>query len=87
MILIVVVVLVAAMLIGAFLIDRQDRRNGMRSASPKQISAAIRDSKRESRAQLKMMRRGMYQPGPGPGRRSPGAPYLRSDEGPPRRGR
>lgn len=87
MILIVVAVLVLGMLVAAFLVDRQDRKNGIRPASPKQISAAIRESKRETRAQLKLMRRGMNQPAPGAGRRSPGVPYLRPDEGPPRRGR
>ena len=87
MILIVVAVLVLGMLVAAFLVDRQDRKNGIRPASPKQIAAAIRESKRETRTAIRTMRRGPNQPDPGAVRRSPGAPYLRPDDGPPRRGR
>lgn len=90
MILGVVVVLVLAMLVAAFVVDRRDRSNGLTIASPKQIGAAMRQSKRESRERMRAMtRRGMVSPGrkPGPERRSPGGPYLRPDEGPPRRGR
>jgi Flp pilus assembly protein TadB len=88
MILTIVAVLVIAMLAAAFVTDYRDRKNGIKTASPRQIAENVRIRKRETRMQMKMMRRGFNaQQTPGQGRRSPGAPYLRPDEGPPRRGR
>lgn len=89
MILTIIAVLVVAVLVAAFVTDVRDRKSGKRIASAKEIGQAVRESKRQTRAQMKMMRRGLNarQPQPGQARRSPGGPYLRPDEGPPRRGR
>jgi hypothetical protein len=89
MILIVIASLIVAALIAAFVTDVRDRRSGKRIASAKEIGQAVRDSKRQTRVQMKTMRRGFSsrQQNHGQAGQSRGAPYLRSDEGPPRRGR
>lgn len=86
-VLIILAVLVVAMLVAAFVTDLRDRRAGKKIASAKDIGRAVRESKRQTRMQMKTMRRGISPQQPGPGRRSPDGPYLRPDEGPPRRGR
>jgi hypothetical protein len=88
MIVIVIAALVLAALIAAFVTDVRDRRSGKRIASAKEIGRAVRDSKRQTRVQMKAMRRGFgSRQQNGQAGRSPGGPYLRSDDGPPRRGR
>ena len=83
--LIIVACIVIPMLVGAYLVDRSDRKHGYRRASAAEISRRTRLGRQTARAQmrdLKRQRRGVR----ASMRQSPGNQYPGSDEKLPKRG-